>query len=123
MRLLVSRCSMLLLCASACGQQHVRSTRAGLKELLTETLKEPVERRVLVSPVIPDSTTAIAVAEALTFDIYGDKHIRRQKPYQVALIDGYWVVTGSLPVGHDGGVFEVVLDAKDGRVLRLAHGK
>ncbi|RTQ49204.1 hypothetical protein EJV47_13745 [Hymenobacter gummosus] len=123
MRLLICLSGLLLLSASACGQQHLRSTHAQLKELLKETLKEPVERRVLVRPVIPDSTTAVAVAEALTFDIYGDKQIRRQKPYQVALIDGYWVVTGSLPVGHVGGAFEVILDAKDGRVLRLAHGK
>ena len=123
MRLLLSFLGLLLFSCSAFGQQRVRLSRAELKDFLTRTLQKPVEQRGVGQPVIRNEHTAIAIAEALAFGTYGEKQIRSEKPYQAALIDDYWVIMGSLPVGYTGGVFEVILDAKDGRVLHLMHGQ
>lgn len=75
------------------------------------------------SLIIKDSITAIAVAEPILFDIYGKDNITRQKPYEVYLIETYWILTGTLPKGWDGGTFLIIIDARDSRVLRIMHGK
>ncbi|WP_170170199.1 NTF2 fold immunity protein [Hymenobacter perfusus] len=94
-------------------------------------LNEPVDIRLPAHAAIRDANTAITIAEALAFSEFGEKEVRDERPYNVMYIDGYWVVTGSMKeaiVDTDkhvtiGGVFEVILDAKDGRVLRLTHGE
>jgi len=72
---------------------------------------------------IKDKQAAVAVAEAILFKVYGEENIRRQKPYGVYKTDHYWVITGTLPEGTSGGVFEIALDANDARVIGLTHGK
>lgn len=72
---------------------------------------------------VPDEKTAIDIALKVWIPIYGKETIESEKPYIATLKNGVWVVTGSLPEGMDGGVAEVQISQKDGKVLKIIHGK
>ncbi|GAB3836201.1 hypothetical protein GCM10028821_34210 [Hymenobacter jeollabukensis] len=97
---------------------------ARARRRLKERLAEPKKERILIQPVIRNAETAVAIAEALAFDAFGGpSEIVPERPYSVMLLDGYWIVNGTLPESYIGGTFEVTLDAKDGRVVCLWHGE
>ncbi len=73
--------------------------------------------------LIRNSSTAIAIAEPILFDIFGKEQILTERPYEVYLIDGYWYLSGTIPKGWKGGGFEIVMRAKDGNIIRLTHYK
>jgi hypothetical protein len=50
-------------------------------------------------------------------------HIAQKKPFYATLKDGIWTVEGSLPKGWVGGVPEAEIAQKDGKILRVSHGK
>jgi hypothetical protein len=75
------------------------------------------------SILIPDSITAVQVAEPVLFKIYGKPTITSERPYETYLVNHYWVVMGTLPKGWLGGTFLLVLDARDGRIIRITHGR
>jgi hypothetical protein len=77
--------------------------------------------------LVPDEQTAIKIAEAVLFPIYGEKTIRDEKPYVVRHADGKWTIDGSMPVSRPdnpvvGGTFHIVISQKDARVLEIGHG-
>jgi len=74
--------------------------------------------------LIKTNKTAIAVAESLLFGIYGEKTILNQKPYEVHHINNYWVLRGTPNKDVSGsGSFLLILDDKDGRVIRMDYLK
>ena len=73
--------------------------------------------------LIRNSSTAIAMVEPLLFDIFGKDQILSERPYEVYLIDGFWYLSGTIPKGWKGGGFEIILSAKDGKIIRLTHYK
>jgi len=74
---------------------------------------------------VPDEATAIKIAEAIWLPIYGEAiyesmpfvaeyDSRRKRWYvQGSLLDEWWV----------GGVPEATIRKKDGKILRVSHGK
>lgn len=72
---------------------------------------------------VPDAETAIAIAVAVWNPIYGKEKIRREAPYNAALSQEVWTITGSLPEKMVGGVAVVEISKNDGRILRMSHGK
>lgn len=71
---------------------------------------------------VPDAETAIKIAEAAWFPIYG-KEVLDEKPFQAILQnDSIWIVEGTL---HDelGGVAHAEIQRKDGKILKVIHGK
>ncbi len=94
-----------------------------MRKVIKDALADKTNKQVCVDKVISDKQTAIAVAEPILFKIYGKGHILGERPYNVSLIDGYWVLSGTLPKGWDGGTFFIILAAKDGRVIKLIHYK
>jgi hypothetical protein len=74
---------------------------------------------------VPDAATAIKIAVAVWEPIYGREHIEQMKPFEATLHNGVWRVIGSLP--HDpninGGLPLAEISKKDGRILRVIHGK
>jgi hypothetical protein len=81
---------------------------------------------------VPDSATAVRIAEAVLIPIYGEKQIESEKPFTARLEGGAWIVGGTLrcPDGKggsatqcDGGVAVVKILKTDGRVLYMTHGK
>lgn len=72
---------------------------------------------------VPDSVTAIRIAEAIWLPIYGN-HIYENKPFEAELVgDSLWIVVGSLPKNVLGGVPYIEILKKDGKILGVEHGK
>jgi hypothetical protein len=84
------------------------------------------------SGYVPDSTTAVKIAEAVLAPVYGEKHIESERPFTATLKNGVWTVTGTLhcPDGKGGttmvsagGVAEVRISKDDARISFMSHGK
>lgn len=74
--------------------------------------------------MIPDEETAISVAEVYLFKTFGKEKIEEEQPYQIGKVDGYWIIKGTMPSKYIlGGFFEMVINSKNGEVVRLFHGK
>jgi len=77
---------------------------------------------------VPNEETAIRIAEAVWIPIYGKEKIEGEKPFRARLQDGVWTVVGTLPRRKNGrrtagGVAIAEIAKRDGRVLRVSHGK
>lgn len=72
---------------------------------------------------VPDAGTAIKIAVAVWEPIYGQEQISQQKPYTAVLVNGTWIVEGTLPKLTLGGVAVAEIAKDDGRILRVSHGK
>jgi|688.fasta_scaffold845454_1 hypothetical protein len=85
--------------------------------------------------VIKNEKKAIEIAEDKLFVIYGESKIKDERPYSIKLINNkVWVITGSLNhsfldellykgVPKFGGGFEIKINAKDGKIIKLTHYK
>jgi len=72
--------------------------------------------------LVPDQKTAIAIAEAVLFHVYGEKAIREQRPYIVKHIRDKWIIDGAPPPrGMAGGSFHIIISQRDGRILEITH--
>ena|SRR5712692_3347012 len=72
---------------------------------------------------VPDEATATRIAEAILIPIYGQIQVEAERPFSAKLTGSVWKVTGHLPPGVDGGVAEAWIEKRDGRILRVTHGK
>jgi hypothetical protein len=81
---------------------------------------------------VPDSATAVRIAEAVLIPVYGDKQIEPEKPFTAKLKDDVWTVSGTLrcPDGKGGttsdcvgGVAVVQISKVDARILSMVHYK
>ena len=92
------------------------------------SFKKPVDDRknqsgyVPKSGFVPNKTTAIKIAEAVWFPIYGES-IYKKKPYKVKLENGVWIIEGTLPSASKGGVPYIEIQKIDGKILKVSHGK
>src|SRR5260370_41315160 len=86
-------------------------------ELNEERAKDPWKEPGLV----PDKETAIKIAEAVVFPIYGEEDIKKERPYSVTLENGFWRVVGTMSEGLAGGTFYVVISHWDGRIVAVGH--
>jgi len=109
----------------SCGQDPNERMLMG-EQNARQAIKNAIddkEHKPFYDTLIKDKVTAIAVAEPILFKIYGKKNIIDERPYECYLIDGYWYISGTLPKGWKGGVFEIIISSKDGRTIKLIHGK
>jgi hypothetical protein len=74
-------------------------------------------------PLVPDERTAISIAEAVLFNIYGEENIRDKAPYEAHRIEGYWLVFGTLAKNHRGGTFKIIIEAETAHILLIGHDK
>jgi NTF2 fold immunity protein len=84
---------------------------------------EPKHTYMPAAGYVPDAATAIKIAVAVWEPIYGAKQIAGEKPFHAALHRGVWTVQGSLPEKTPGGVALAEISQKDGRIMRVSHGK
>jgi hypothetical protein len=90
---------------------------------LDEVLNDSTHTLVNGDTLVKDKKTAILLATAVASSVYGEEKILSEAPYEAYLIKGYWVVSGTIPVGYMGGGFEVIINARDGRVVNVTHFK
>ena len=70
---------------------------------------------------VPDKTTAIAIAVAAWEPIFGKEQIEREAPYQAALADGIWSVSGTMQGLHPGGTARALIRQSNGEILLIDH--
>lgn len=73
--------------------------------------------------IIKTKETAISVVEPILFDLYGKENIINQKPYKASNIRNYWIIEGSLPKDYLGGTFFIIVDSRNGEIIKITHGK
>ena len=98
------------------------------EEELKKVLKNPKANLFYNDTILKTKEIAIAVAEPILFNIYGEGNIIKQRPYEIYLIDNYWVIIGTLKTSTQneivcGGTFLIILNSKNGQVISLTHGK
>ena len=82
---------------------------------------------------VPDSATAVSLAEKALAKVYGKKVIESERPFTASLSDGVWHVSGTLYCKDEkgnvvkdacaGGVAIADIRQSNGRVLRTGHTK
>lgn len=73
---------------------------------------------------ITKQQTAIKVAEAILVENYGEDKINSEKPFEVKVInDSLWNIRGSFNKIGFGGVFDITLSARNGKVVEMYHEK
>ena len=79
-------------------------------------------RNLVARDIVPNEETAIKIAEVILFSIYG-QNIYSSRPYCIELKNGVWIIEGSLPKDSKGGVPYIEIQKKDGKILKVMHGK
>jgi NTF2 fold immunity protein len=83
---------------------------------------------------VPNSETAVAIAEAVFIPVYGKKQIESERPFTATLKDDVWTVAGTLycPDGKPqtdkpptcvGGVAVAQISKIDARIISMTHYK
>jgi hypothetical protein len=81
---------------------------------------------------VPDSKTAVKIAEAVLTPVYGEKQIKSEEPFVAELKNDVWTVHGTLHCPDSkggtttscaGGVAVVEISKSDGRILSMVHYK
>ena len=72
---------------------------------------------------INDAKNAVDIAEDILFNTYGEKNIKRQRPYNLVFQDSYWIINGTKKKAEIGGVFLIILNSKNGKIIKITHGE
>ena len=72
---------------------------------------------------IPDSKSAVNIAEKILFEVYGKDNIKEQRPYNIVLQNGYWILNGTRQKPMSGGEFLMIMNSKNGKIIELIHGE
>lgn len=84
------------------------------------------------SGFVPDSATAVKIAEAVLTPVYGENKVKAERPYTATLKDEVWIVDGTLhcpgspegsAAGCEGGVATVHISKADGHIVFMWHGQ
>ena len=84
---------------------------------------------------VKNEETAVDIAEEILFKTYGKSQIEDQRPYEVRLLGNkVWSLKGTLNnstleklvsrgMPEFGGTFEIDIDPRDGKILKIIHYK
>lgn len=72
---------------------------------------------------IKDESIAISYAKIILSSVYGADDVNSELPLTAKLKSGVWTVSGTLKPGLKGGVAEIEISKKDGRIIEVSHGK
>ncbi|MDQ0594480.1 hypothetical protein QFZ37_002849 [Chryseobacterium ginsenosidimutans] len=94
---------------------------AELNEVLTTNKEHNVIQPNNI--IIETPEIVIRVVEPILFGTYGEKNITKQRPYKVSDLKDYYVVEGTLAYNSFGGTFLIIISKKNGKILKITHGK
>ena len=80
-------------------------------------------RNVNGRDLVARQETAAAIADAVAVETYGEEVLAAERPLVAKREAGVWHVSGHFAHPMPGGVVEVWISPKDGRVIRMTHGK
>ena len=87
------------------------------------------ERSARSKDFVPDEATAVRIAEAVFIPIYGEKHMKSERPFHARLEGDYWIVSGSLPKPKNknfimlGGTMMAEINRSTGEIRAVYHLK
>lgn len=93
------------------------------KEILKEIRDSTSHNVIGKDEFITDEKTAISIAQPILFNGYRKDNILKQRPYKIGKVKNYWIIYGNIPKNQIGGVFEIIIDSKNGEIIRLTHGE
>ncbi|MBI3551392.1 MAG: hypothetical protein HY077_02640 [Elusimicrobia bacterium] len=70
---------------------------------------------------VPDEATAILIAKAVWYPIYGKQEVEKKSPFHATLAKGVWTMRGSLPAGELGGTAVAEIAKDNARILFVIH--
>jgi hypothetical protein len=91
------------------------------KRYLSEAFSGKAESYKPEEGYVPNKETAITIAVTVLGPIYGKDKIEAESPFFAYLVDGYWIIKGSLPEGWKGGTAVVVISKTSGEIIHLTH--
>jgi hypothetical protein len=73
---------------------------------------------------VPTADAAVKIARVVLVAWVGEAEIQLEEPLTAQLNErNNWIVTGTMAQGRLGGVGEVEIARRDGRILRMFHGR
>lgn len=114
---------LILSCNKEVANPSFEKIKLSDKEILKKINDSTLHNAIGKDELITDEKTAISIVEPLLFSIYGKENIVKQRPYKIGKVQNYWVVSGSFNSIGFGGVFEIIVNSKNGEIVRLTHGK
>lgn len=73
---------------------------------------------------VPTAEVAIKIAEAVAVPVFGQEMVGAELPLKATLESGVWRVEGADNSKDTfGGVLEITLSQKDGRIISIEHGE
>lgn len=90
---------------------------------LNEKLKISTTRIMPGDKIISNKSAAIRFAEMIFLERFGKGGLRRNLPLQAVKYKGYWLVTGTLPVGAVGGTATIIFSENNCKIIELSHYK
>ena len=77
---------------------------------------------------VPNSETAVKIAEAVLIPVYGEKHILKERPFIATRKGDVWMVGGTIHCDPPdaqcyGGAAVVKISKSTGEVLEMVHYK
>jgi len=70
--------------------------------------------------LVPDKETAVKIAEAVLFRLYGQDAIVAQRPYTIREENFIWWISGNIPGEKLGFTFKIAISKQTGAVLHLS---
>ena len=75
---------------------------------------------------VPDTETAVKVAEAVLIPVYGEKRIHDERPFKAKLSGDVWTLEGTVPcntlgIPCPGGAAVVRVSKTSGQILFMMH--
>lgn len=70
-----------------------------------------------------NETRALKIADQVLCQLYGRNRIDSERPLKAELIGNTWFVHGSMPELSVGGVAQIWIDGKSGRVVKIKYPK
>lgn len=107
------------------SKQHLRRTLYAVAmfgvffgALATAQVPSSNESYVPTKGMVPNKETAVRIADAVLTPIYGQTAVEYEKPYNVTLRRGIWIVKGKAHPGAGGNLL-IEISKKTGCILRV----
>ena len=114
----VSIAAVLLL--FSCNESKSNYVYKGIE---AESSLPELESYVPKGGVVSSPDIASRIAEIIAISIYGKKQIFSERPYIITERENVWIIRGSIKKDLKGGVFEIIIQKNDGRVVYINHGE
>lgn len=88
-----------------------------------ETIIVPQFATDNLQPALPTISSVLVKAESVLKDAHQTDIVENEKSLLINLENDIWTVVSSPKEGQKGGVVQIRIDKKTGKILNISHGK